>query len=419
MSIITDQNGNVQFAPLVPQIQPMQQTPTSGLGLLAAQPGILNMFTNAMPTMPTMPEDSFDPRGALIGGGLMDLADIIMKRTPQNRGMDLYKNARTMYDRDRQLKYQNAMAKYQGEQQNFQNTLGVGQLMATLAKDTSPNDIKMMRYMGLDPEKPADQAKFYETVNKGKGTNISVDNSQSKGVTAGYESLFKSSADLLASYNQTSADSEEVLMLLDALEGVNLQIEGNGLLSNAADVVQGILNDTGVSFNISDETQWRDLYKSLSTKLALKELQAFKGPTTDFEYGKAESVNGALSATQAGRSLIIQTNIAQHMGKQAFADAYYQYGLAKMQKGEIPNMSDFKKTDQYREIAQQTVFATNPDIVEGYRDNMTQEQFADFTQMRARQLDRLVKRLYPDMSQRERDARAQLIFDQEFAGVYQ
>lgn len=401
--------------PYLPGQAPMQ-LPTSGLGVLAANPGLMSMFSQAMPQIPQMPADNFDPRKALMGGALMDISKIILGENPQNGPLQAYQMGKQMYDKERMLKYQQEMAKYQGQQQNFQNTLGVGQLMATLAKDTSPNDVKLMKAFGLDPTNAADVEKFYKIANQGKGTNVTVDNSQAKGVQKGFEVLAKPKSEELATFD-TQAGNMEPIDILGQLQLINQQIPSSGFLGDLGDTAQGVLDTAGVSFKVNDQTSWRDLYKSLSTKLALNELQAFKGPTTDFEFGKAESVNGSLSASQAGRSLIIESALASHMGKQAFAGAYAQWGYNELAQGRIPLMTNFKKTDQYRELAENTIFVQNPNLMVEYRNNLDDKTWDNLVEMRGRQIQKLVDQLYPDLDVEDRELKAQEILDMEMRGL--
>ena len=409
---------NNSIFPYLPGQAPGQQLqlPTSGLGVLAANPGMMSMFSQAMPQMPTMPADNFDPRKALMGGALMDISKIILGENPQNGPLQAYQMGKQMYDKERMQKYQQELAKYQGEQQNFKNTLGVGQLIATLAKDTSPNDVKLMRSFGLDPTNPADVEKFYKIANQGKGTNVTVDNSQAKGVQKGFEVLAKPKSEELATFD-TQAGNMEPIDILGQLQLINQQIPSSGFLGDLGDTAQGVLDTAGVSFKVNDQTSWRDLYKSLSTKLALNELQAFKGPTTDFEFGKAESVNGSLSASQAGRSLIIESALASHMGKQAFAGAYAQWGYNELAQGRIPLMTNFKKTDQYRELAENTIFAQNPNLMVEYRNNLDDKTWDNLVEMRGRQIQKLVDQLYPDLDVEDRELKAQEILDMEMRGL--
>lgn len=396
--------------------QPFMQMPTSGLGLLAQQPGLLSQFSGAMPQMPALPENNFDPSKALMGGALMDISRIILGEKPQNGPMQAYQMGRQMYDKDRQAKIQNLMAKYQGEQANFQNTLGVGNLMATLAKDSSPNDIKLMKAYGLDPTNAKDVETFYTMSNKGKGTNVTVQNAQGKGLGKAFEALAGPKAVQLGEFD-TAAANNTPIEILQQLDLINGQIESSGFLGELGDAAQGVLDTAGVAFNVTGETSWRDLYKSLSTKLALDELQAFKGPTTDFEFGKAESVNGSLSASQDGRSLIIQSSLASHYGKQQFAGAYAQWGYDEMANGRIPLMTNFKKTDEYKELSENTIFAQNPDLMVQYRRNLDDQAWDSLVESRGRQIQTMVDRLYPDMDKEDRTLKAQEILDREMQGL--
>ena len=188
-------------------------------------------------------------------------------------------------------------------------------------------------------------------------------------------------------------------------------------MGELGDIAQGLLDTAEVPFNVTGETSWRDLYKSLATKLALTELQAFKGPTTNFEFGKAESVNGSLSASQSGRALIIQYSLASHYGKQQFAGAYSQWGHNELANGRIPLMTNFKKTDEYKALSENTIFAQNPKLMVEYRKNLDNETWDSLVDSRARQIESMVKRLYPDMNEDDRKAKAQGIIDMEMRGL--
>ena len=406
---------NNTIFPYLPGQGPMQ-LPTSGLGLLAQQPGLLSSFSAAMPTFPTMPADNFNPSKALMGGALMDISRIILGEKPNNGPMQAYQMGRQMYDRDRTAKMQELLAKYQGEQANFQNTLGVGNLMATLAKDASPDDIKLMKAYGLDPMNEEDVKKFYAMSNKGKGTTVSVTNAQNDGLSKAFETLAGPKATELSAFD-TQAGNNQPIEILQQLDLINGQIESSGFLGELGDAAQGVLDTAGVPFNVTGETSWRDLYKSLSTKLALDELQAFKGPTTDFEFGKAESVNGSLSASQDGRSLIIQSSLASHYGKQQFAGAYSQWGYNELAQGRIPLMTNFKKTDEFKELSENTIFAQNPDLMVQYRRNLPDKDWDSLVDSRGRQIQSMIDRLYPDMDVEDRQLKAQEILDREMRGL--
>lgn len=382
-------------------------------GALTQDPGYLSLMQQFQ--LPQVNTEEFDPSKALLGGALMDISNIILGRGPQNMPMKAYQMGRQMYQQDRTMQNQQA-------QQNFQNRIAVGSLVAQLQKAGLPSSSAgklAMDFFGKDlKDLSAEEMKQLGAIAKqfSASTNITVENNQAKGNSKGWQTLADQSSKNLADFD-SAAGNVETLDILDQMELVNQQIEGNGLLSSAADVAQGIVNDTGIPFTISDETSWRDLYKSLSTKLALKELQAFKGPTTDFEYGKAESVNGSLSATQEGRSLIIQTSKAQHLSKQEFASAYYTYGLNQLKAGEIPSMTEFKKTPEYLAIARQTVFMRNPQLMSAYRANMDDDAWDSLVESRGRQLDTLAKRLYPNLSEEQQAEKAQEMFNEEFAGL--
>ncbi len=406
---------NNTIFPYMPGQGPMQ-IPTSGLGLLAQQPGLLSQFSGAMPQMPALPENNFDPSKALMGGALMDISRIILGEKPQNGPMQAYQMGRQMYDKDRQAKIQNLMAKYQGEQANFQNTLGVGNLMATLAKDTSPSDIKLMKAFGLDPTNATDVEKFYTMSNKGKGTNVTVQNAAGKGLGKAFESLAGPKATELGEFD-TAAANQEPIEILRQLQLVNSQIGSAGFLGELGDSAQNLLDTAGVPFKVTEETSWRDLYKSLGGKLALSNLASFKGTTTDFEFGKAEAINGSLSASQAGRALIIESQIASHLAKQGFSGAYAQWGYDEMANGRIPLLTNYKKTDEFKELSEQTVFVRNPDLMVQYRANLEDKEWDDLVESRGRQLQRMVDELYPDMDKEERTLKAQEILDTEMRGL--
>jgi hypothetical protein len=388
MSIITDQNGNVQFAPLAPQMQPMVQMPTSGLGVLAAQPGLLQMFGQSMPTMPTMPEDKFDPRGALIGGGLMDLADIIMKRTPQNRGMDLYKNARTMYDRDRQLKYQNAMAKYQGEQQNFQNTLGVGQLMATLAKDASPSDIKMMRLMGLDPRKPADQAKFYETVNKGKGTTL-INNPAGEGdsyMKALNAALGKQDADFIGA--QAGILNSDELAKIGVLESLNDEISSAGFVGDLFSAAQNAVTSMGFDFTIDSEAPMRDLYRQVSNTFVLDEAARQTGALSDGDIILFTSVTANLDQSPQGRKFATQFMKATAQRRRDVAEAFSAWAEQRIADKKPPSKVAWIRSEEFKALKKQSIFDSNPELLSSiYKASTTTTNKKKIRDMRIDQLE--------------------------------
>ena len=270
--------------------------------------------------------------------------------------------------------------------------------------------------MGLNPKNAEDVKRYFASKNQGTGTTVTVQNAQGKGLGKAFETLAGPKAAELATFD-TQAGNMEPIEILNQLQLLNGQIESSGFLGELSDTAQNFLDTAGIPFKVTDETSWRDLYKSLSTKLALTELQAFAGTTTDFEFGKAESVNGSLSASQAGRALIIESALASHQAKQAFAGSYAQWGYDELANGRIPLMTNFKKSDQYREIAENTIFRQNPDLMVEYRKNLKDKEWDSLVESRGRQIQKLVDQLYPDLDVEDRELKAQEIIDMEMGGL--
>ena len=274
-----------------------------------------------------------------LGGAISGLGDIIAKRPYQDRSAQSIQSAQNAYAQGQQRTQANEMGRLKanmaiGQQRTAlqqaadtkrQNLFAAALNMYKIQNPKPPADAAMMRYMGLDPTNAADVDKYYKTTNQGKGTNVTVQNAQGKGLSKAFEVLATPKAKELGEFD-TAAGNNEPIEILQNLSLINEQIDSSGFLGELGDIAQGLMDTAEVPIKVTDETSWRDLYKSLSTKLALTELQAFKGPTTNFEFGKAESVNGSLSASQSGRALIIQYSLASHYGKQQFAGAYVSVG---------------------------------------------------------------------------------------------
>ena len=80
-------------------------------------------------------------------------------------------------------------------------------------------------------------------------------------------------------------------------------------------------------------------------------------------------------------------------------------------------MTNFKKTDEYKALSENTIFAQNPKLMVEYRKNLDDETWDSLVDSRARQIDSMVKRLYPDMNEDDREAKAQGIVDMEMRGL--
>lgn len=365
-----------------------------------------------------------------LGGAISGLGDIIAKRPYQDRSAQSIQSAQNAYAQGQQRNQANVMGELKANMAIGQQRTALQQAADTkrqnlfanainlykIQNPKDPNDLAMMKSMGLDPSKPADVDKFYKTTNQGKGTNVTVENAQGDGLSKAFETLAGPKATELSAFD-TAAGNNQPIEILQQLDLINGQIESSGFLGELGDAAQGVLDTAGVPFNVTGETSWRDLYKSLSTKLALDELQAFKGPTTDFEFGKAESVNGSLSASQDGRSLIIQSSLASHYGKQQFAGAYSQWGYNELTQGRIPLLINFKKSDEFKELSENTIFAQNPDLMVQYRRNLDNKAWDGLVDSRARQIQSMVDRLYPDMDSEDRTLKAQEILDREMRGL--
>lgn len=107
-----------------PYAMTMNPTTEGSLGLPL---GFMDLLSSA----PTLPEDNFDPRSALMGGALMDLSKIILGERPDNGPLKAYQMGRQMYDKDQQRKFQR-------DQLEYQNKIGLMQLMATMKKAGMP-----------------------------------------------------------------------------------------------------------------------------------------------------------------------------------------------------------------------------------------------------------------------------------------
>ena len=365
-----------------------------------------------------------------LGGAISGLGDIIAKRPYQDRSAQSIQSAQNAYAQGQQRTQANEMGRLKanmaiGQQRTAlqqaadtkrQNLFAAALNMYKIQNPKPPALAANMEYLGLDPKNPAHQDRYFKMTNQGKGTNVTVQNAQGKGLGKAFEALATPKAKELGEFD-TAAANNEPIEILQQLELINGQIESSGFLGELKDTAQRFMETAGVPIKVTDETSWRDLYKSLSTKLALDALEAFKGTTTDFEFGKAESVNGSLSATQAGRALIIQSSIASHYAKQQFAEAYAKWGYNEMINGRIHMMVDFKKTDEYKALSENTIFVQNPKLMVEYRKNLDNETWDSLVDSRARQIESMVKRLYPDMNEDDRKAKAQGIIDMEMRGL--
>lgn len=389
-------------APIIPGTPPVP-----GAGALQTPPGLLSTL---MSQMPKMPKDEFNPKYALMGGALMDLGNIVMGRDPQGMPIQAYRMAKQMYDTDRKNKYAS-------DQANFANMIAIGQLEATLQKSGLPKSTAGKLAYDLFgkslSELTPDQITQLESVSKsmGSGTNITLNTNDTL-----LKERQKTAAKTLDTYDAMSIDTQP-LMILDQMEIANDYIDTAGIVGNAADALNRGFESVGVDFRATSDTSWRELYNSLSTKLALNELQAFKGPTTDFEFAKAESVNGGLDNTQEGRDMMIQMAKGRLGMQQQFAAAYSEWGNNTLDEGGVPTIGKFRKSDVYKQLQQQTLFTQNPGLMVAFRNQMDDASWDRLVDRRTRQLEARLKQLYPDLDSTELDNRVEALLDQEMSGL--
>ena len=352
-------------------------------GALTQDPGYLSMMNQFQ--APQMNTAKFDPRGALMGGALMDLSEIILGNNPSNNPMKAYQMGRQMYMQDRSLENQQ-------KQRAFQNQIAVGGLMATLAKDSSPNDIRLMKAYGLDPMNPDDVEKFYVIRNQGKGTNINVDASQ-KGNVELSEQRAKNAAKYEAELDSIVAGAPQTQDIISQLEILNAGIDTAGAVGNLADGINRALRSVGSSLTVTGDTQWREAYRGLSNKLALNELQFFKGPTTDFEFGVAASINGNLDQTPEGREILLMLAQSRSRMNQVGAQAYldWAYGYDG-----IPSAGKFTKSDAYKQLQLKTMYSENPGSLGKIIGALDKDAGDKFYKQRKTEMTKRYKAAYPD-----------------------
>ena len=359
-------------------------------GALGLQPGMMDLM-NQMPTMPT---DTFDPSKALMGGALMDISKIILGQNPQNGPMQAYQMARQIYDKDR-------MQKYKVDQNAFQNKLALGQLAAALQKAGAPVSTagkiaKDLFGKDLTQLSSGELGQVRDWINASSpSTQVKVDASGSKKyatVEAERASNFTGAMEDVIFDNTIQGDLINQLMIL------NQGITSSGTLGNLADSFNNSMKTLGVNLEVTADTTFREAYKGLSNKLALKELQFFKGPTTDFEFGVAASINGNLDQSQGGRELLLDLAKGRANMQTAAAQAYLDWE-ATLPEGQTPKRVDFLKSDQFKQLQTQSMYTVNPGLLGKLATALpTKELRDDLLEDRKNELSRRYKSIYPDRS---------------------
>jgi hypothetical protein len=404
-----DNIATTQTNPMLNQQQVVNGLMAPGAGVrMPQQPGVLGVQTgymDLMNSMPTMPKDEFDPAKALMGGALMDVSRIILGEKPQNGPMAAYQMARQMYDRDR-------MQKYQTDQNAFQNKLALGQLVATLQKAGAPVSTagKVAQDLfgkDLTQLNATELGQVRDWISAGSpSTKVEVDAAGSKKystVEAERASNFTGAMEDVIFDNTTQGDIVQQLQIL------NQGIGTSGTVGNLADSFNNSMTSLGIDFQVTADTPFREAYKGLANKLAMKELQFFKGPTTDFEFGVAASINGNLDQSQEGRALLLDLAKGRSSMQTAAAQAYLDWE-ASLPEGKTPKRVDFLKSDQFKQLQTQSVYTTNPGLLGKIAQALpTPAARTKLLEDRNQELNRRYKSIYPDLN----DTQIQDMVDQQ------
>jgi len=360
-------------------------------GAMTQDPGYLSLMQQFQ--LPQMNTKEFDPSKALLGGALMDVSNIIMGRGPQGMPMKAYQMGRQMYQQDNALKNQ------QG-QQNFQNRIAVGGLVAQLQKAGLPSSSAgklAMDFFGKDlKDLTTEEMTQLGAIAKqfSASTNITVDASQKANVKL-EEKRAESAAAIETDMDQIVAGAPQTQDIISQLEILNAGIDTSGAVGNLADGINRALSSVGSGITVSNDTTWREAYRGLSNKLALNELQFFKGPTTDFEFGVAASINGNLDQTPEGREILLTLakgrSMMNQQGAQAYLDWAYSYDG-------IPSPGKFTKSDEYKQLQLQTQYSLNAGSLGKVMAALPSDQRKKLIQQRENEMEKRFRNAYPDES---------------------
>lgn len=364
-------------------------------GALTQDPGYLSLMNQFQ--MPQMNTESFDPSKAIMGGALMELSNIILGKGVQNMPMKAYQMGRQMYQQDRALQNQQA-------QQNFQNRIAVGSLIAQLQKAGLPSSSAgklAMDFFGKDlKDLTAEEMTQLGAIAKqfSASTNISVDASQKANVKL-EEKRAENAAVYENELDSIVAGAPQTQSIIEQLEFLNAGIDTSGNVGNLADGINRALSSLGSSFTVSDDTTWREAYKGLSNKLALNELQFFKGPTTDFEFGVAASINGNLDQTPEGREILLTLAKGRSMMNQAGAQAYLDW--ARSYEDGIPSAGKFTRTDEYKQLQLKTQYSLNPGSLGKVMAALPSDQRKKLIKQRETEMQKRYEAAFPNKKEAE------------------
>lgn len=376
--------GGMQNDSLTVAFDPMNQ------GALIQDPGSLSIMDQFQ--LPQMNTAKFDPRGALMGGALMDLSEIILGKNPSNNPMKAYQMGRQMYQQDNALKNQ------QG-QQNFQNRIAVGGLVAQLQKAGLPSSSagKLARDMfgkNLN-ELSAEEMTQLGAIAKQFSSGTTVNNIMDKAQGVLGEKRAGNAAKYEAELDSIVAGAAQTNGIIEQMEILNAGIDTSGAVGNLADAMNRALSSLGSDFTVSADTQWREAFKGLSNKLALGELQFFKGPTTDFEFLIAASINSNLDQTKEGRELLLMLAKGRakmnEVGAQAYLDWAYGYDG-------IPSAGKFTKSDEYKQLQLKTQYSLNAGSLGKVMAALPSDQRKKLIQQRENEMEKRFRNAYPDES---------------------
>lgn len=412
------------------QTFPIQPSPTFTLQLLP-QPamsvgqyntnGMLNLSgaglldPNASMQLPTPPAAKFDPRGAIVGGALMDLGNLILDKPMQNMTMQLLQRGeakhqaeqqRAIAAQDRQLQSQLVLSQIAKNLQvdetdlatnmkalgldptNLDDVATYQQAMKAPTSNT-PATIETMKAMGYDPTNPDDQAAFYAVRNKGTGTNITLNQ---PGETS--DRLATLATDRYIQAIEGLEDTERT-RALQQMALLNPQLTDAGVTGELKDNLQKISDSFGLGINVSDETGVRALFRAIQDDMALEDLQQFKGPTTDFEFNVTRGLQPNLDATREGRALLIQKGLADEKRNRMTREAYTRWYDAKEAAGEPAKYSDWIRSDEYKALSSKSAYEFNPKLAGALFNAMRRPE--DRKALAAVRLEQLTEQ-YPDMS---------------------
>ena len=223
-------------------------------------------------------------------------------------------------------------------------------------------------------------------------TNISVDASQKANVKLN-EQRATTAAKYEAELDAIVAGAPQTQDIISQLEILNAGIDTSGNVGNLADGINRALSSLGSSFTVSNDTTWREAYRGLSNKLAFSELQFFKGPTTDFEFGVAASINGNLDQTPEGREILLMLAKSRSRMNQVGAQAYldWAYGYDG-----IPSAGKFTKSDAYKQLQLKTMYSENPGSLGKIIGALDKDKGDALYKQRTAEMTKRYKAAYPD-----------------------